>query len=118
MGLGIEVEVAGGHATARVRGEVDIATAGRLRDALDDLIREAHPTVIVDVADVSFMDSSGVGVLVAAARRAGREHVQLVLCQPQPAVDLVLRTLQVDRILPIIDSPGGSLPPNSVSASS
>ena len=57
----------GPHVVA-VNGEVDTATSPRLRQALDDALDAGPPVVIVDHGRVSFMDASGVGVLVSAAK--------------------------------------------------
>jgi anti-sigma B factor antagonist len=58
------------ESVVRVAGEVDIDTAPRLRTALDDALRSGAP-VVLDLTEVTFMDSSGFGVLAAAQRQAG-----------------------------------------------
>ena len=59
--LGIEISH-GEELTVTVKGEIDIATAPILRSALEELC--ADRDVLVDVANVSFIDSSGLNVLV------------------------------------------------------
>src|SRR6476646_8977640 len=54
-------------------GELDVATVPELKDALTDLIdRNPGTSVWVDMAGVSFIDSSGLGVLVGGAQSVGR----------------------------------------------
>ena len=69
--LGIEVSH-GEELTVTVEGEIDIASAPSLRCALEQLCADRH--VLVDVANVSFMDSSGLSVFVVqlmSRREAG-----------------------------------------------
>jgi anti-anti-sigma factor len=49
-------------------GEIDVETAEGLRDTLDDLSRGTHD-VVLDMHQVEFMDSSGLGLLLAARKR-------------------------------------------------
>ena len=69
--LGIEISY-GEELTVTVEGEIDIATAPTLRSALEALCADRH--VLVDVANVSFIDSSGLNVFVVqvvSRREAG-----------------------------------------------
>lgn len=66
-----------GSWVVRVTGELDLYTAPRLENELETLIRGDAAHVLVDLSDVSFLDSSGLGVLVAAARRLGRGRFAL-----------------------------------------
>ncbi len=70
------------------RGEVDIATAAELSQAMTEAVERSPTRVILDLADVTFMDSSGIKVIVHAQKNlpAG---CQVVLRQPQPAVRMV-----------------------------
>lgn len=70
--------------TASVRGEIDAHTAPQVREAAEALL-EAHGTVRVDLSGVTFIDSSGLGVLVAlttAARDAGGDLVVVAPSRP------------------------------------
>lgn len=75
-----------GHVTViHVTGEVDLATAPTLDEALNDLENEGRP-LIVDLSDVSFLDSSGLSVLVKARQRLekpdGANGLRLVVTRP------------------------------------
>jgi anti-sigma B factor antagonist len=68
-----------------VRGEIDVASAPMLRSHLVERCAEDKPTVVVDLREVTFLDSSALGVLVGGLRRC-REHdgdLRLVINSPR-----------------------------------
>lgn len=75
---------------ARVTGELDMATASELRAFLDGSEPNSHPLVL-DVSGLTFMDSSGLEVVLRAAATRG-ETGPLVLLRPTRAV---LRVLEI-----------------------
>jgi anti-anti-sigma factor len=85
--------ISSGTVAVRVRGELDIETAPALRQVLlDQLARGDLDELIVDMRHVRFMDSTGIGALVAgygAARQAG---VTFIVSHPS---DLVQRQLEL-----------------------
>lgn len=100
MTFGIEVRPEPGYAVLAVRGDVDIATAPDLRARLADTLG-SFPAVVVDLADVPFMDSTGLGVLVAAYNRAAAAGCVLVLARPQQIVRNALRLVQIDTVIDV-----------------
>jgi anti-sigma B factor antagonist len=56
-----------------VRGEIDVRTAPRLRELLIDLVNKNHYQLVVNIDEVEFPDSTGLGVLVGALKRV-RDH--------------------------------------------
>ncbi len=67
-------------------GEMDLRTACRLTATLDAAIRESRGAFVIDLCDLTFLDSSGVSVLVRARAVLGREERALVIiCPPGPA---------------------------------
>jgi anti-sigma B factor antagonist len=83
-----------------VRGEIDMATAPQLRDLLDQLIDSGSGRIVLDCRDLAFLDSSGVGVLVAARNRLGDEG-EIVLDSPQAHVRKVLEITGVGSHLSV-----------------
>ncbi|MGK5738738.1 STAS domain-containing protein [Micromonospora sp. URMC 103] len=81
-------------------GEVDMATADVLHAALTNVLRRPEiRAVVVDLAEVRFLDSSGIRVLVSAATTARRDGVTLRVVDPQPVVARVLRITSVGPLL-------------------
>ena len=62
-----------------VRGEVDVHTAARLRDRLIAALDGGTHTLIVDLTQLGFIDSTGLGALVAARNHADQVHASLRL---------------------------------------
>ncbi len=84
-----------------VRGEIDMATAPQLRDLLNRVIDEGTLRVVLDCCELAFLDSSGIGVLVAARNRLG-EDGELVLDSPQAHVRKVLEITGVATHLSLL----------------
>lgn len=85
----------------RVTGEVDVSNASELRDAVDAAIAEGALAVEVDLSGVAYIDSTGIGVLVGASRRAEEAGCKLSVANPQPNVRRVLGLLGVEKELKI-----------------
>jgi anti-sigma B factor antagonist len=71
LGFSVDVRRDGARLTVAPSGELDLATVGELRSALRR--PGDHETLVLDLRDVTFMDSVGVGLVVEEHRRAERE---------------------------------------------
>jgi anti-sigma B factor antagonist len=104
VGLLLSVRPGRGCAVLEVRGEVDMATSPQLRDGLQRLVDAGDRQVVVDLAGVGFMDSSGLGALVMMFKALRDVGGRLCLAAVQPAVHNVLTVTSVDRVIHIYDS--------------
>ena len=86
--------------TVLVSGEIDVASAGTFQEAIDVAI-EPGRRLILDMAGVSFIDSSGVAVLVGIVERAS----SLVIQNPDPRVRRILGVLGLTDHFGLDDSP-------------
>ena len=101
----------GGPAVLTVDGEHDLHTAPELRRRLDELIGAGNP-IVVDLSPSTFVDSSILGVLLDARRRAVEAGVAIAVAQSDGSV-AVTRVLQVTGLraeLPVHDSLEEALP--------
>lgn len=85
-------------------GEIDLHSAPQLRAALLKLGEEAAPRVVVDLGEVTFIDSTGIGVLVGALKRARETGGDLHFCGIQSRVRRVFEITGLIRVLPLFDS--------------
>ena len=76
-----------GLSVVRMSGELDLASSDQLGALLSEL---SDQTVVVDLAELTFIDSSGIAALVAAKDRLQSTGRDLVLTRPQRNVDRVL----------------------------
>ncbi|TNH30319.1 STAS domain-containing protein [Micromonospora orduensis] len=97
--LELSVRPGRGCTVLEVHGELDMATAPQLRDALQRLIEAGDRHVVVDLADVGFMDSSALGALVVMFKAFREVSGRLSLAAVQPAVRTVLTVTSVDRVM-------------------
>ncbi|MEU7932882.1 STAS domain-containing protein [Micromonospora echinofusca] len=87
-----------------VSGELDMATSPQLREGLRRLIDGGDRQVVVDLAEVGFMDSSALGALVVTFKALRELDGRLSLAAVQPAVRSVLRVTSVDRAIQVYDT--------------
>ena len=91
------VSVSTGNPVVFLSGEIDTATAQALSSALQPWVRAGGP-VILDFSAVSFMDSTGLHVLIEAAKALG-ERGCIVIHGSHGATAILLRTTKVDEAL-------------------
>jgi anti-sigma B factor antagonist len=84
-----------------LQGEVDLASAPQLRRGVYDLIDQGSQRIAIDLTDVDFMDSTGLGVLIGALKRLRESDGSLVLAGIKPAVSRVFEITGLDRIFTI-----------------
>lgn len=101
MDLSLTTDVDGRGAVVRVGGEVDIFTAPQLREQFAELIRAGHCDLIVDMENVDYLDSSGLGVLVGALKKVGPDAGSVrVVCSHERIIQ-VFRITGLASVFPI-----------------
>jgi anti-sigma B factor antagonist len=93
-----------GATVLEVEGPIDASQSDRLQQRLEDLSDHAGARVVVDLAAVTLIDSSGVGAFVSVHRRAAERESTLVLARPSEAVGRVFSLTRTDRLLRIAPS--------------
>ena len=95
MSLSVTVD----NGVVRVTGEVDVSNADELRSALVGELEAGAASVSVDLSEVPYIDSTGIGVLVGAAHHAAEKGVSFEVVRPQKNVARVLGLLGVSADL-------------------
>ena len=86
-----------------LRGELDVATVGRLRDALGPAVDDpGAERVVIDLVEVTFIDSTGLMTLLNALRRIVRRGGRLVLACSNPTVLRLFEATRTDATFEIL----------------
>jgi anti-sigma B factor antagonist len=99
-GDGFPVELVEGVPVVAAPEEIDITNAEALRSALLKAAANGHGTLVVDMTQTRFCDSSGLHTLLAAHKRAEAEGGEVLLVMASPAVLRVFAITGVDRMIP------------------
>ena len=82
-------------------GRVEINTIGDWDQKFTELLTERQKPAIVDLSGVDYMSSIGLRMLVAAAKPLSENNAGMILLNPRPNIEEVLRTAAFHRIMPI-----------------
>jgi anti-sigma B factor antagonist len=96
----LQTTVVENHATVALSGDIDLSCSQTVRTALLTQLRAGH-ALRVRMADVSYIDSSGVASLVEAYQLAKKQGLGFSLVDVSEAAMSVLRLARLDRVFPI-----------------
>jgi anti-anti-sigma factor len=88
----------GGAHIVVVSGELDLTSTGDLRRRLEAALTQGRPRLVVDLSNVTHMDSSGLAELLSAHQRAAGLHGGLALVVSSPAIRRTLEIRGVDGL--------------------
>jgi anti-sigma B factor antagonist len=89
------------HEIVEVRGEIDLHSAKQLQDRLNEVLDAHHAAVLVDMTWVQFIDSTGLGALVAALNRANELGTTFLLVCKEPRLLKVFEITGLNTIFNI-----------------
>lgn len=101
MDFRVEVTERDGWTVVAASGEIDVATAPRLREQLIDLIAAGRRQLVVDLSWVDFIDSTGLGVLIGALKRIRSHDGDFGLVIDDPRVLKVFDITGLDQVFRI-----------------
>jgi anti-anti-sigma factor len=85
-------------------GEADVTNSGALRELLDAEVAKEPRTLVIDLSELRFMDSSALHVILRANRAMDRQGGVLALAGPRDPVAKMLRLTAADQLLPVYAS--------------
>lgn len=109
MDLIVAVEDLGAWTLMRVQGDLDLATAPRLRTEAVALITAGRTRLVVDLDQVDFVDSLGLGVLIGLVRRARAQGGDVRLVSRRSHLQRTFELTGLDRALPLAPSVDAAL---------
>jgi len=96
----LDLEEREGVSILVLAGQLTGGAAAQFREAVDTLLGAGRNRILVRFADVAFMDSTGIGELVASLRTVRRFGGDLKILRPSPKVE---ESLEITRLLPLFE---------------
>ena len=103
----MRAECSGDVGRLTITGELDIATAPQVEEAAGAMLGEGVSELRIDLRDLTFIDSSGLRVLIALNNRATSEGWKLSLVRPSDRSMSVFQITGADENLPFVEEPSG-----------
>jgi anti-sigma B factor antagonist len=85
-------------------GDIDYFTVGELKNAVFKLIQEKNKSIIIDLKNVEYIDSSGFGLIVAACRAMNNYHGKMGLMNVRDDIMALLKIATINTIMNIYKS--------------
>ncbi|MCK4268143.1 MAG: STAS domain-containing protein [Actinomycetia bacterium] len=104
MDLKIDIGEKNGVVLLKLDGEVDVYTAPKLKSRLVDLVDQGKFKIVVDLEEVDFMDSSGLGVLVGGLKRVRSHDGAIALVCTQENILKIFRITGLVKVFPIFEN--------------
>ena len=97
--MSVQINVTGDVVTAYLGGELDHHTAKEMRETIDNAIELNMPTLLVlDFKDISFMDSSGIGLVMGRYRNLIKTGAELHIIGAPPNIYKMLKLAGIERL--------------------
>ncbi|RKS73977.1 anti-sigma B factor antagonist [Motilibacter peucedani] len=100
--LSVERRDEGTWTVLSVKGEIDAHTGPALRTALHDAVDAGRHRLVLDFTDVSFLDSSALGVLVSAHKRLLPEGGEIRIVSDRPVVLTLFELTALDQVFTLV----------------
>jgi len=85
-------------------GRLDVAGAPTVKEAISEALKNGSPKVVLDMEGISFVDSTGLGSVIAALKQIRSSKGDLRLAAPNQQVRVVLELTTLDRVFPYYSS--------------
>lgn len=105
----VKMRTVGGATILAPVGEIDLSCAPAFRTHISAAQAARPPKLIIDLAAVPYMDSSGVATLVEAMQNARRNGGKLILCALQDKVRSIFEIARLDMVFTIVNTPDEGL---------
>ena len=97
--MSVKIDITGQVLTAHLEGVLDHHEAGPIREQIDNSIKQSKPSMVVlDFRDITFMDSSGIGLVMGRYKTTKEIGAQLHVCNTSPQIYKVMRLSGIERL--------------------
>lgn len=94
----------GGRAVVRIAGRLDFLSAGEARQRFVEAVANGQRALVVDLGDVQFIDSSGLGALIGGLKAARQAGGDLRIARAGEQARMVLSLTSLDRVFRLYDT--------------
>jgi len=99
--LSLEVEETPQAAVVHLQGSASMNEADRIRSALSALAEKRIQMIVLDLGQMDFICSAGLGAIISAHLKSRHHSGQIRLANPQPAVMKLLETTRLTKLFPV-----------------
>lgn len=96
-------DLGNGSVVISLKGKLNMVSAPRLREAIVSAVADGNTRIAVDLKDLEFIDSSGLGALINGLKTTRQAGGDLRIAAPNEQVKLVLQLTNIDRVLTAYD---------------
>lgn len=97
--LDVSVSYQDGIPIVKAKGECDLITSCKLKEAVDNLMASGHCKIIFDMQDVAYTDSAGFRILLEARNKAAAKSGSIVLVSMKPPVERAFSLLRLGELI-------------------
>jgi anti-anti-sigma factor len=105
--IDVQTDVLGTTRVIAVGGEIDLASVDAVRHAVDVALSQCPETVVLDLSEILFCDSSGIHMVVASHRRATEHGIRFVVVRPTGSAWRSFELCNIDRQVTFISAGDG-----------
>lgn len=102
--LDVQIRMADDIPIVDLSGDIDAYTCSKLRETIVGLLNEGESRVVIGMANVGYIDSSGLGTLVGGLRRACEQNGALAISGANPQIQKVLMITGLNKVFPLYDT--------------
>lgn len=101
MELNVRYDAEKGEMTVFVKGEIDVSNVQDFKKEIEDSILEHKPDVVLDCTELTYIDSTGLGVLVSALKKAQGFGKDIKIIELKPHLNKIFLLTGLDKIFEI-----------------
>jgi anti-anti-sigma factor len=101
--LEVTTQDSGGHVTVSLKGELDLSSVGKVEEELERVEKDGPSVLVLDLSQLSFLDSTGLRAVVTADERARSNGRRLVVVRGPDPVQRVFAITRLEERLEMVD---------------
>ncbi len=104
MSLQIELSTSGAVQVVTLAGTLESSNVSKLKQQLEELVKETPSGIVLSLEDLDFLDSSGIGIILFGSKLSLSHRIPFLLSGPNEVVRQTIALTQIDRFLQVTPS--------------